>query len=63
MAKFSMQGREGMEEEDTKKGGRNTTAVSLKRQLRMRSGIPTGKIGLHWGSGWFTHLNWRESSM
>lgn len=51
-------GKEGRKR--TQKGGRNTTAISLKRQLGMRSGTSCGKIGLHWGSGWFTHHNWRK---
>lgn len=55
-----MQGEEGREKEDTKKEVGITTAITLKRQLGMRSGTPSGKIGLFWGSGWFTRHNCRE---
>lgn len=55
-----MQGEEGKKEEDTEKEVGITSAITLKRQLGVRSGTPSGKVGLFGGSGWFTHHNCRE---
>lgn len=58
-----MQGEEGREKEDTKKEVGITTAITLKRQLGMRSGTPSGKVGLLGGVDGLLVITVEKSSL